>query len=98
MSTSVGNNQFSSLSLQSLPQAAAKEKQQSYGQILRSSALIGGSSVLNIAIRIIRTKAMAVLLGPALVLLFTLKGRGTLRAGAPAALTSPSALTSPPPL
>ena len=36
----------------------------SYGQILKSSALIGGSSVLNIAIGIIRTKAMAVLLGP----------------------------------
>jgi enterobacterial common antigen flippase len=36
-----------------------------YGQILKSSALIGGSSVLNIAIGIVRTKAMAVLLGPA---------------------------------
>src|SRR5215831_14376761 len=37
----------------------------SYGQILRSSVLIGGSSVLNIGIGIVRTKAMAVLLGPA---------------------------------
>lgn len=37
----------------------------SYGQILKSSALIGGSSAINIAIGIIRTKAMAVLLGPA---------------------------------
>jgi antigen flippase len=36
-----------------------------YGQILRSSALIGGSQVVNIGIRIVRTKAMAVLLGPA---------------------------------
>ena len=36
-----------------------------YGQILKSSALIGGSSVLNIAIGIVRTKVMAVLLGPA---------------------------------
>jgi enterobacterial common antigen flippase len=36
-----------------------------YGQILKSSALIGGSSVLNIGIGIVRTKAMAVLLGPA---------------------------------
>ena len=36
-----------------------------YGQILKSSALIGGSSLLNIAIGIVRTKAMAVLLGPA---------------------------------
>ncbi|MCI0599287.1 MAG: O-antigen translocase [Beijerinckiaceae bacterium] len=37
----------------------------SYGQILKSSALIGGSSVLNIGIGIVRTKAMAVMLGPA---------------------------------
>jgi len=36
-----------------------------YGQILKSSALIGGSSVLNVAIRIFHTKVMAVLLGPA---------------------------------
>jgi PST family polysaccharide transporter len=36
-----------------------------YGQILKASALIGGSSVLNIAIGMVRTKAMAVLLGPA---------------------------------
>src|SRR5215831_1624230 len=37
----------------------------SYGQILRSSVLIGGSSLLNIGIGMVRTKAMAVLLGPA---------------------------------
>ncbi len=37
----------------------------SYGQILRSSAWIGGSSVLTIGIGVIRTKAMAVMLGPA---------------------------------
>jgi enterobacterial common antigen flippase len=36
----------------------------SYGQILKSSVLVGGSSFLNIAIGIIRTKAMAMLLGP----------------------------------
>ena len=36
----------------------------SYGQILKSSALIGGSSALNIAFGIVRTKAMAMLLGP----------------------------------
>ena len=36
----------------------------SYGQILKSSAMVGGSSVVNIAIGIVRTKAMAVLLGP----------------------------------
>jgi antigen flippase len=36
-----------------------------YSQILHSSALIGASSALSIAIRIVGTKAMAVLLGPA---------------------------------
>ena len=43
----------------------ATPDKESYGQILKSSALIGGSSAINIAIGIIRTKAMAVLLGPA---------------------------------
>lgn len=43
----------------------ATADKESYGQILRSSALIGGSSAVNIAIGIVRTKAMAVLLGPA---------------------------------
>jgi len=37
----------------------------SYNQILKSSAMIGGSSAVNIVIGIIRTKAMALLLGPA---------------------------------
>lgn len=41
-----------------------KEKS-TYGQILKSTALVGGSSVVNIAIGIVRTKAMAMLLGPA---------------------------------
>ena len=36
-----------------------------YGQILKSSVLIGGSTVLNVAIGIVRTKAFALLLGPA---------------------------------
>lgn len=45
-----------------------------YGQILKSSALVGGSSVLNIAIGILRTKAMAMLLGPAGFGLFGLYG------------------------
>lgn len=40
------------------------EETGSYGQILKSSVLIGGSSVLNIAIGIVRTKLFAVLLGP----------------------------------
>jgi enterobacterial common antigen flippase len=50
----------------SLPSAATDTaEKQSYRQILKSSALIGGSSVANIALGIIRFKVMAVLLGPA---------------------------------
>jgi PST family polysaccharide transporter len=37
----------------------------SYGEILKSSALIGFSTLINLAIGVIRTKAMAVWLGPA---------------------------------
>jgi PST family polysaccharide transporter len=37
----------------------------SYGEILRSSALIGGASALTVIIGIVRVKAMALLLGPA---------------------------------
>jgi PST family polysaccharide transporter len=36
-----------------------------YGQILRSSALIGGSSAVNILVGIVRSKAIALLIGPA---------------------------------
>ena len=36
-----------------------------YLQILKSSALIGGSTALNLSIGLIRTKAMAMILGPA---------------------------------
>ena len=36
----------------------------SYGQILRSSYIVGGASVLNIVIGLVRTKAAALLLGP----------------------------------
>jgi antigen flippase len=43
----------------------ASGENNTYGQILKSSALIGGSQVVNVAIRIVRTKALAVLLGPA---------------------------------
>ena len=38
--------------------------QSSYGQILKSSAIVGGSSITNIALRIVRTKILALLLGP----------------------------------
>jgi enterobacterial common antigen flippase len=43
-----------------------------YGQIVKSSALIGGASLFNIAFGIVRTKAMALLLGPSGVGLFGL--------------------------
>jgi len=36
----------------------------SYGQILKSTTLVGGSQVINILLGIVRTKFMAVLLGP----------------------------------
>jgi enterobacterial common antigen flippase len=46
------------------PETNRPAGKQSYGQILKSSALIGGSSMLNVGISVIRTKAMAVILGP----------------------------------
>lgn len=52
----------------------ATPEKHSYGQILKSSALIGGSSAVNIALGIVRTKAMALLLGPAGFGLFGLYG------------------------
>jgi len=64
MTTTVCSNELPAS--QALPQAAetiTTEKHR-YAQILKSSALIGGSSLLNIGIRILRTKAMALLLGP----------------------------------
>ncbi len=53
---------------------AVEQVNSSYGQILKSSALIGGAQVANIAIGVVRTKAMAVLLGPAGFALFGLYG------------------------
>lgn len=41
----------------------AETSKKSYGQILKSSALIGGSTAVNMLFSIIRNKAMAVLLG-----------------------------------
>lgn len=76
MSLSPCTNQLSAPSLEALPRAAqtATAEKHTYGQILKSSALVGGSSVVNIAIGIVRTKAMAVLLGPAGFGLFGLYG------------------------
>ena len=45
--------------------AAGPKGRASYLDILRSSALIGGASILTILVGIVRTKAVAVLLGPA---------------------------------
>jgi enterobacterial common antigen flippase len=46
----------------------------SYDQVVKSSALIGASSVINIGLGIVRTKAMAVLLGPSGIGLLGLYG------------------------
>ncbi|MCH9695878.1 MAG: O-antigen translocase [Gammaproteobacteria bacterium] len=40
-------------------------KKNSYRQILRSSSIIGGASVINILVGLLRTKVIAVVLGPA---------------------------------
>jgi len=45
--------------------ASTQVRGSSYREILTSSALIGGSTLINVVVGIIRTKAMAVLLGPA---------------------------------
>jgi O-antigen/teichoic acid export membrane protein len=42
----------------------SQQTEQSYGQILNSSVLIGGSSLITILAGILRTKAVAVFLGP----------------------------------
>lgn len=62
--------------LESLPQAVpvARAEKHTVGQVLKSSAMVGGSSLLNITIGIFRTKAMAMLLGPAGFGLFGLYG------------------------
>jgi antigen flippase len=56
------------------PPAQGERPKRSYGEILKSSALVGGSQVANIAIGIVRTKAMAMLLGPGGFGLFGLYG------------------------
>jgi len=62
------DTQISVLRVEPTPEAASPAPQpekHSYRQILKSSALVGGASAANIAIGIVRTKAMAILLGPA---------------------------------
>jgi len=45
------------------PQKNSTERH-TYGEILKSTLFVGGSSAVNIAISVVRTKAMAILLGP----------------------------------
>jgi enterobacterial common antigen flippase len=54
--------------------AEAVPRKSTYGQILKSSAIVGGSTIANVGIGIVRTKAMAILLGPAGFGLFGLYG------------------------
>ena len=44
--------------------SAVPAGKQTYGQILKSSAIVGGSTVVNVGIGMVRTKIMALLLGP----------------------------------
>jgi len=53
-------------------QSSSVPEQNSYGQILKSSAIVGGSSTINMALGIVRTKCLAMLLGPAGVGLMSL--------------------------
>jgi enterobacterial common antigen flippase len=76
MSSEAGLHQPSVRYADDLPQKdeAVEVEKGTHGQILKSSALVGGSSAINIAIGIVRTKAMAILLGPAGYGLFGLYG------------------------
>jgi enterobacterial common antigen flippase len=67
MSSNTSDNTLAAPLPQDMPQTAgtATAEKHTYSQILKSSALIGGSSAATILFGIIRTKAMAVLLGPA---------------------------------
>lgn len=61
----IPSTNVNSLASRPMPVAQQHYRARTYGQILKSSALIGGSSALNILLGIVRTKAMALLLGPA---------------------------------
>jgi len=74
--SSTYSNDLSVPSLGSLSKRATTvtTERPSYSQILKSSALVGGSSVLNTVLGIVRTKVLAVLLGPPGFGLFGLYG------------------------
>jgi antigen flippase len=76
MSLNYSNDQLSAPTGETLPQVEPTPtvEKHTYGQILKSSALVGGSQAVSIAIRIVRTKVMALLLGPAGFGLFGLYG------------------------
>jgi enterobacterial common antigen flippase len=67
MPSNLPNTTVSAPGLQDMTDTAdmTMVEKHTYSQILKSSALISGSSVLKIAIGIVRTKAMAMFLGPA---------------------------------
>src|SRR5712691_4627191 len=50
--------------MQPTPTEARRAPKNTYGQILKSSALIGGSSVVRICLGFVRNKAMTLILGP----------------------------------
>jgi enterobacterial common antigen flippase len=52
----------------------SESRKHSYGQILKSSVLIGGSSIFNIGFGVVRTKAIALILGQSGVGLFGIYG------------------------
>jgi antigen flippase len=64
-SRDVGDAPVSTASGASSESSTAGSPGRSYNQILKSSAVIGGSSVINIGVSIVRAKAMALMLGPA---------------------------------
>src|SRR4051794_36116453 len=72
MSLSLHSDQISNT--QPPKEKAAEANPNTYGHILKSSALVGGSQALSIVVGIVRTKAMAMLLGPSGFGLFGLYG------------------------
>ena len=48
-----------------MEESRTPESKGTHGEILKSSAMVGGSQLLNVLVGIVRTKAMALMLGPA---------------------------------
>lgn len=66
MSTTVCNTPpVASVETNSQRSANSSKGKSTYGEILKSTAWVGGSQAVSIVIGIVRTKAMAILLGPA---------------------------------